>query len=340
VEIGTTGRRRRVRMLMVLQRYPQLSETYVANELRELWPNHEVSILSLGIGIVPQRDHFPYELAKSTDEARVIELAQAARPQIIHTHYLHMAPLVQRIADSLMVPYTIRTHSYDILGVPAERLRRFGEHVNDERCLGILAFPFLRKVLEDAGIIADKIHDCHPVVDYSRFRDRSPNAPGVMNVGAALPKKNMGQYLQLAARMAVQPVRLYPLGYEVPKLRALNDSLGQPVVIRAPVQPDDMPAEYKRHTWLVYTASRAVPTVGWPVAIAEAQASGVGVCVEGIRPDLADYVGAAGFVVDPLSDVLDIIAAPVPESMREAGFEQARLSDVHEHIKILERLWR
>ena len=66
----------------------------------------------------------------------------------------------------------------------------------------------------------------------------------------------------------------------------------------------------------------------------------MGVCIEGIREDLNDYVGGAGFVVDRLSDTLDIIVEPVPSEMREAGFEQARRSDIRRHLVTLEDLWR
>jgi hypothetical protein len=157
-----------MRVLTILQRYPQLSETYVSNELNALWPNFEVSILSLGTGNVLQQKHFPYQLVDSVDDKHVIQLARSFRPQVIHTHYLHLAPRVHRVADSLKVPYTIRTHSYDILGVSADRLRSWAEYVNLDRCIGILAFPFLRSTLTEVGISPAKIHDCYPVVDFDR----------------------------------------------------------------------------------------------------------------------------------------------------------------------------
>ena len=68
-----------------------------------------------------------------------------------------------------------------------------------------------------------------------------------------------------------------------------------------------MPAEYKKHQWLVYTASTELRTVGWPLAIAEAQASGVGVVMANIRADIAQYVGSAGFVYDTFEEVHEIV---------------------------------
>ena len=80
-------------------------------------------------------------------------------------------------------------------------------------------------------------------------------------------------------------------------------------------------------------------SVGWPMAVAEAQAAGVGVCLAGIRPDLKDYVGAAGYLYKDIHEVKDIISAPPSAELREAGYEQARKSDVKSHIHRLTELW-
>ena len=329
-----------MRVLAILSRYPQLSETYISTELRTLWPKHDVSIIGLGSPDLPQANHFPYQTIGRHDAARLIEAARGVAPQVLHTHYLFQAPRMHRVAEALGVPYTIRTHSYDILRASPSSLRTWSDLVNDERCLGILVFPFLKARLVEAGMAPSKVHECFPVVDFDRFYNRAPNTPGVMNVGAALPKKNMEGYLRLATQIRGLPTRLYAIGYDVARLRELNDELGRPVMICDTVDPEDMPGEYKRHTWLIYSASRSAGTVGWPMAVAEAQAAGVGLCIEGIRPDLRDLVGPGGFLLGRLSDALDIIDEPVPAAVREAGFEQARRSDVRAHIRVLEALWR
>jgi hypothetical protein len=108
----------------------------------------------------------------------------------------------------------------------------------------------------------------------------------------------------------------------------------------SPIEPEEMPREYKKHRWLVYTASREIGTVGWPMSIAEAQAAGVGVCIPEVRPDLREYLGGAGFIYESISEVADIISKAVPDEMREMGFEQARKSDIFEHKVILTNLWK
>lgn len=174
---------------------------------------------------------------------------------------------------------------------------------------------------------------------WHRFHDRSANGEAVMNTGACLPKKKMEDFIELAAMTRDMKFNLYPLGFDVDKVSALNDSKGHPVEIMSPLHPNEMPFEYKKHRWLVYTASREKGTVGWPVSVAEAQASGVGACVPNLRPDLKQYVGEAGYVYESLAEARDIITKPFPEEKREMGFEHARKSDIGRHKEILTRLW-
>ena len=75
------------------------------------------------------------------------------------------------------------------------------------------------------------------------------------------------------------------------------------------------------------------------MAVAEAQAAGVGVCLAAIRPDLRDYVGEAGHLYKDIREVKDIISLPPSAQLREAGYEQARKSDVNSHIHKLTDLW-
>lgn len=132
---------------------------------------------------------------------------------------------------------------------------------------------------------------------------------------------------------------LYALGYDVEALRTFSRKSDYPVKFVDPIEPSHMPREYKRHQWLVYTASHNLRTVGWPMAVAEAQAAGVGACVQNVRPDLREYVGEAGFLFDTAHDAAKIISQSFPDELRQIGFEQARKSDIRGHIHKLENLW-
>jgi glycosyltransferase involved in cell wall biosynthesis len=161
-----------------------------------------------------------------------------------------------------------------------------------------------------------------------------------MNTGAAKAKKDMFSFLELATRFGDElPFRIYPLGPDSRLLRERNEELGRPVMVSDPIQYPEMPAVYKQHTWLVYLGDRGLRSVGWPLSIAEAQASGVGVIMQDLRPDLKEYVGPAGFICDSIDDAAKILTQPYPEEMREAGFEHAKKSDIAVHKTILTDLW-
>src|SRR5690606_14830052 len=113
----------------------------------------------------------------------------------------------------------------------------------------VLAFPFARPLLERAGVPADKLVDCYPVADIGRFLDRSPNGADVMNVGACIPKKKMEDFIRLAGLLPERHFRIYPIGYQRQRVLDYNRDRGSPVEFSPLIEPQAMPAEYKRHQW-------------------------------------------------------------------------------------------
>jgi hypothetical protein len=343
------------RVSYLVYQYPQLSESYASTEMRHVCDDFELDIISRLEPDCPGTAEHPY--VTISDEATIRAHIRSFDPAIIHTHWLgaHLG-LVCRLSRNLGVPFTVRAHSFDVLWrKPVARwyqkssrvkdtskaIARNLKYLNSELCLGILTFPFSIDRLLQAGISSEKIIPCWPVVDYQRFHDESGNTPGnVMNGGAALPKKDFPAYLELASKVPNRNFDLYPIGYDADRLGETNERLGSPAAIHDVVPYKEMPGIYKDHEWLVYTAAPQVGTVGWPVAVAEAQASGVGVCMPNLRPDIHDYVGPAGFVYDSLDEAAEIISQPYPDSMRNAGFEHARRSDIRAHAHLLTDLWR
>jgi len=342
------GRSRRV--MYLLSHYPQMSETYMDTEIAALRSDYDIRILSRNSTTKNQTapaNHFPFSvIRRGTDVARaIIEF----KPDVIHTHWLFQCRQILDIARYCNVPFTIRAHSFDTIPSPdprrivqqwfANAKPILTEVSRDELCLGIIAFPFSRPFLLDAGVPDDKIHDCYPLVNYDRFYDRSDNGPDIMNTGACIQKKKMEDFLELARQVREKQFRLYPVSYNVDAIRAANERMGGFVEIMHPVEPEDMPAAYKRHQWMVYTACPRLRNVGWPLAVAEAQASGVGVVLANIRPDMRQYIGDAGFLYDDLAQARRIISEPVPDEIRELGFERAKLCDINNHKSILTDLW-
>ncbi|WP_198507698.1 glycosyltransferase family protein [Qipengyuania seohaensis] len=348
----------RPRIMFLLKEYPQISQTYIKNEIEALEDDYDIHIVTRRGPDIAYEDHRPYRTAETLEE-----FAQAVaeiRPHILHTHYLTELRFIGQLSEMTGIPFTVRTHSFDTVALrkksikgrikqmlkrskPLERTPWFIEGIRameSELCLGVLTFPFSRPWLERMGIDGKKLIDCFPVVRTAAFYDESENGDAIMNTGVATPKKAMPEFLKLAKLVPNESFRLYAMGYHLDWLKEQDAEMGSGVEFVEPVQPAAMPAEYKKHRWLVYTGDFDIPTVGWPMAIAEAQASGVGVCMPRLRPDLAEYVGeGAGYLYDHIEDVVPIVSGPVPDGMRERGFEQARKSDIENHKHLLTDLW-
>ncbi len=325
------------RVLFVLSEYPTLSQTYKENEIKYVYADCEVAIVSFQGHNKTYAQHFPYHQVQKYQEVGAV--VDSFKPNVLHGHYLHTVDILHRIAETHNLRYTIRSHSFDILRVDDDAIRKVADKINSNCCLGFLAFPFLRERLVKCGVADAKIIDAWPVVDFERFYDRTPNGNGIMNTGACIPKKNMESFVELALMMPERRFTLYPIGYDTAKIVAYNKARGNPARIVDTLEPFNMPMAYKQQEWLVYSGNPAVPTIGWPMAIAEAQAAGVGVLVHRVRPDIAEYVGEAGYLYDRLEEAHGILSKPFPDDRREAGFEQAKKSDIKVNVKQLRDLW-
>ena len=327
------------KVLMVLQGYPTISQTYMTNEVDALKDAYDLRIVSTKQGNLPGKDYHAFEVV--TEKGRMREIVEEFRPHILHGHYLHTAKLLAELGERYRIPFTIRTHSFDSLK-RWDRKPRLGfpevRAACSDACAGVLVFPFVRPLMESVGVPAAKLIDCYPVINYRRFHDRSSNGDSILNVGACIPKKRMEDFVNLG-KLVDKPLNIYAIGYEHESLRAYNEANGSPVCVHQAVEPQEMPAVYKAHGWLVYTADFKLKTVGWPMAVAEAQAAGVGICFPNIRPDVSEYVGGAGFLYDSIEQAAGIVRSPCPEEVRERGFEQARKSDIEEHKHLLTDIW-
>lgn len=324
-------------VVFLLTEYPQLSQTYKENEARALMPYCEVKIISLASHDTPYKDHLPFEHAKSKQEA--LQICQKLKPHIIHSHYLHLTHLAHKAALLCGCKYTIRTHSFDVIGKHVDYLSQYKDAINSDRCCGIICFPFLKKNFVEAGIKSHKIFTSYPVVDVKRFANRGDNGQGILNVGAAIPKKNMQEFFFIADKNPGITFNLYAIGYNVEELKQQNNSIHNRVNIKKCVEPWLMAREYKQHHWLLYTACPYLKTVGWPMAIAEAQASGLGILMRNIRPDLKEYIGGAGFLYNTPDEASNILRNKYPEDMREKGFKIAERSSLNTHLQLLQTIW-
>ncbi|HEV8245075.1 MAG TPA: hypothetical protein VGP93_04880 [Polyangiaceae bacterium] len=335
----------KLRVLYVLRQYPQASQTYIENELRELGPECEPIIAAMGDPDAPYREHLPFQKLTGPQLA---ELVARTKPDVLHTHWMLMVPFLGALSKQFGIPFTVRSHSFESMVPEGSALPPFlaqaKPYVQSALCLKVFCMPFTHSSLARAGVPEQKLEEYYPIVNVSRFSDRTPNGEDVMNIGACAPKKKMEDFVDLAVKLrGKRNFTLYALpgpANELAVVDAYNKRQGSPVRVSPTVEPEQMLGEYKRHGWLVYTACPRINQVGWPLSIGEAMAAGVGVCMPLIRPDIRDFIGDAGYIYEDIREVSELVLQPPAADMRERGFERAKVFDVKKSVAALLATWR
>jgi glycosyltransferase involved in cell wall biosynthesis len=267
------------------------------------------------------------------------------QPDVLHGHYLGLALLLSRLSARHGVPFTIRTHSMDVLSEPAAKIEAICRAANSEWCRGVLTFPANRSRLAAGGLADDKLVDCWPVVNFERFYRPEPRVltKRVMCAGPAIEKKAHDEFVDLGVmlRGSGRSFDLYADGPSIEQTRRYNTAKGSPIRVSY-ADPDDMASVYEQHDWLVYPSDQTINKVGFPVAIAEALASGIGVCWQELpdrRDEQLEFLGGAGYLFHSMEEVPAIITQPYPEEKRQAGFRAARRCDIERTKHLLSDAW-
>lgn len=357
------------RVLIILQAYPNFSETYMHEEIRSLCEQFEIRVITYEKSGRARRRAWQHQLIKyrapnfayaNIDDInlefdrpkqqdflrQVGAVIEEFKPHVMHCHYLGLGLLMKKLAEDHRIPFTMRTHSVDILSEPTRKLEACCEALNSPWCLRVLAFPESRKRLIEHGMNPEKGVDCWPVLKFEAFYkpEKRPPTGRILCCGPAVRKKAHTDFVDLAALMRGRSdfeFDLYAKGPTVDDTRAYNAKRGKVINISY-ADPEDMPDVYPRYDWLIYPADPAINKVGLPVGIIEAQASGIGVCwqeLPGRRQEQLDFLGGGGFLYKSLDEIPEILSRPYPEEMREAGFEAARRCDIEQHKHLLSEVW-
>ncbi len=358
----------RPRVLCFTETYPEFSETYMHEEFLALGQDYEVRVVTLHKSKYPRANALPYiqigywdaHLSYGPYEqvntaftsprqrkflAKLDGVLDQFKPDIMHAHYLYLAWLLGHVSDRRGIPWTMRTHSFDMLEKNKARLHAGIDALKSPHCKGVFAFPEFEQDILSRGVPRDIVHAAWPVVNVARFYNEAPREPTrkVMCAGPCTAKKAHTTFIDLAKKMAGTGMQfsLYTKGYYAERVAEYNRRLGSPVSIQF-VEPENMAPVYREHDWIVYPSDPAMNTVGLPAAVVEAQASGIGACLQelpGRRAAQLDFLAGGGFLFNSVDEVAEIIAKPYPEEMRRKGFESAKRCDVRLHKEALDRIW-
>ena len=357
------------RVLCFMVAYPTFSETYMHEEIRSLSEQFEIRIITYRKSTRQRLHAWEYTRIEYEDPClvyspieeinqgfgnpeqlrfiqRVDAVIEEFKPHVMHGHYFGLSMLLRHLAERHEIPFTLRTHSMDILAEPSRKLEACSEAANSPWCKRVLAFPASVSRLTDRGLDPRKIESCWSVMNFQRFYkpEERPPTGRVMCCGPAIEKKAHKDFIDLAAMMQGRSdfeFDLYARGHFLKATRTHNARRGGAVNITY-VDPDEMSGVYPRYDWFIYPSDPKINKVGLPVGIAEAQASGIGVCwqeLPGRRQEQLDYLGGGGFLFKSLDELPELLSRPYPKEMRLLGFKAAKKSDIERHKYLLSEVW-
>jgi len=356
------------RVLYFVTKYPEFSETYIHEEMVSATRDYNVKIIDYEPARDVRENALPHIYLKYADSNlaygsfnnidtkftgttqqrfldRVSAVIEAYKPHVMHGHYFPNVWLMRALAERHGIPFTIRTHSFDMLHIEPEKMKSMLDATNTPLCLKVFTFPEFKQSVLDYGLKPEQVQAYWPICAVDHFYDETPRplTRQVMAAGPCTPKKAHEDFVDLAALMQGQGYRfnLYAKGHWLKKVQRYNEEKGGPVNITYE-DPEVMPSVYKQHDWLVYPSHQKIGKVGLPVAVAEAQASGIGVCLQelpGRRQAQLDFLGGGGFLFKSVEELPAILSQPYPEEMRQAGFANCRKCDLPVHQKMLDEAW-
>jgi colanic acid/amylovoran biosynthesis glycosyltransferase len=295
------------RVAYVVNRFPKLSETFIAGELAELRRRGvEVRILSLR----PPDDERRHEivaragLAERTvyDPRQFSSVLKKFRPEMLHAHFATEPTAAARgLATELGVPFTFTAHGYDVYRRPPAD---FADRADAAGALVTVSEANARYIAETFVVPMARIRVIPCGVDMAHFRPqpRRTEPPNIVCVARLRPVKNLGLLLEACASLQARGLAfrcvLVGDGPIRDELEATRTRLGltQLVELVGAAEQTEVLAWWQRAAVAVLTSE----SEGMPVCLMEAAACGVpavATAVGGI-PELVED-GVTGLLVLP-----------------------------------------
>jgi glycosyltransferase involved in cell wall biosynthesis len=316
--LATRPAGRPLRVAYLINVFPKLSETFIANELAELRRRGvDLRILSLRQPEEGLRHAFieaaGLEPLTCRDPARFEAVLRQFQPDLLHAHFAtEPTEAARQWSQRLGVPYTFTAHGYDIRRKPPAD---FAERANAARALVTVSEANRRHIIQAFGVPSSHIRIIPCGVDTARFTPapaREPaSAPLIVAVARHVKVKNLSLLLEAGALLRDRGIAfrcaLIGDGPCRPELEQQHATLRLgPAVEFLGALPQEAVLGWWQQADLATLTSE---NEGMPVALMEAAACGV--------PAVATAVGGIPELIDP--GVTGLLATPGdPASLADA----------------------
>lgn len=331
------------RILVIARSYPNVSHSYIDNDVRFLDEWADVLVLSRKQPTAPYYSAVEFNYF---DNIKQLEAqARLFKPDIIICWMLPHHFYARHIAELLEIPFVLKLHTPDVFRLIkgranlAQEIRGFlhGEDAlsgsykvlmsslkRTARSVwlrGVFCIPALHKPFAEY-FPQGMLRNMQPWIDFETFHSESPNGNNILVLGSLVNRReNQVTFSNFIEQIDVQ-VDWIP----VPTPGCLwLDIPGIPsnVHIRKFLQPAQMPALYKTYKAMLVIGAGEFGR-GLPISVLEAQAAGVTVIAPSLRPDFDAFVTeGGGFIFHSESEILALLARVQEPERRAMGFHHA-----------------
>jgi len=285
-----------LKVLYVLNSYPQLSESYVEYELRKMRDfGLEIEIWRR------QKPHSPYHSDIKVHDEDLREVVNKIKPDLIHIHWLGIAKIILPFIDDLNITTTIRAHSFD---TTKESIRFCSKRSSVKK---IYCFPQHFDDFNDAKLkIQNTVFDTKIIKPHKNKDKRL-----VVRGGAALPSKSLPFFIRLAKELPdfkfiLAVVKCHDNDDYINELKKLASSISSPVEIRTNLTRESYTELVSEAGIFLHTVDKKLMNVGMPISISEAMATGCYI-VASNNESMKRYIGESGKTYNDMNEAKKII---------------------------------
>jgi glycosyltransferase involved in cell wall biosynthesis len=286
-----------LKALYALWVYPQLSESYIRTEIRA------VRQLGVEVEVWSEKDvASPFESEVPVHRGSLTEAIVRFKPDIVHTHWLHMAERLSQPLKRAGLPLTVRGHGFEFT---TEIVAKLDKETIVQR---VYVFPHHAERCRSSS---GKVRAMQVAFDTELYYPcEEKDHRTVMRTGCALPTKDYETFFRTAQlcpdhHFLLVVCRGCLVEDYLDEVIRKSKKFGDLVEIKVGVQHEEMSELMRRAGIYLHTADPNEP-FGMPISISEAMATGSYIVGRQL-PGSASYIGETGKLYRTPEEAAEVI---------------------------------